>query len=64
MRGASNAFAEAVKEVYEPAWSEREKLVTLYDVCITKKCQISLNTIRVIVNAEVLRKMLGIYYNS
>lgn len=33
MQAASSAFAEAVKEVYEPAWSEREKLVNLYDVC-------------------------------
>jgi len=31
MRIASNAFAEAVKDVYEPTWSEREKLVSLYE---------------------------------
>ena len=34
MRIASNAFAEAVKDVYETSWSERDKLVALYEVCI------------------------------
>ena len=34
MQIASNAFAEAVKEVYETSWSERDKLVSLYEVCI------------------------------
>lgn len=31
MQNASNAFSDAVKEVYEPAWSERDKLVNLFD---------------------------------
>ena len=34
MQNASNAFSDAVKEVYEPAWSERDKLVNLFDVGI------------------------------
>ena len=32
MQLASNAFAEAVKEIYEPEWSDQKTLLTLFEV--------------------------------
>ena len=32
MLGANQLFSEAVKQVYEPGWSGREKFVGLLDV--------------------------------
>lgn len=34
MQVASNAFADAVKEIYEPDWVERDSLVNLFEVCM------------------------------
>ena len=34
MQVASNAFADAVREIYEPDWSDRERICTLFDVCV------------------------------
>lgn len=37
---ASDAFGDAVREVYEPEWPGRDKLIQYLEVCDNKTCSL------------------------
>ena len=59
MQVASNAFADAVKEIYEPDWIERDSLVNLFEVCMCFLNLMGINLFHVVVplklNSHLIR---------